>query len=185
MKRTFILMCLFSALLLTNCKKEETGPDFPTAGGGNTPAMESYLEYDGKKYELPNVMVKKSEGYNSRYFTLALVSSSVKYDSFLRSITGNGNGIQFYIHTPDSDQTLPPRSYPMIVDNTINHYEIYSVQLFFNKNFFMLDEGIDVPEGTLTISQKNDKMQFDFTGKDESGKSVKCKVTGKPFYYTF
>ena len=180
--RIILLCCIFTTFLFA-CEKEKNEPK-----KNPDPVAKHYIEYDGKKYEVTNIMIsKKLDPLSAKYriFTIHITSPSVTYGQYSRDLTGTGNGIRAIIWGKSNDVVIPTGTYTDSGDSEIKYYDMSHCELMFDYDFYFSSSlnTISISKATLTIKKKGDKEEFIFSGKDSNGKSINCTIVETPFYF--
>lgn len=137
----------------------------------------NYIKYENKKYELSQgyVMYNGPRGDVFRYNPV-FYSSDIKVygDSYVDSLSGNGNAIGFQLHT--KRENLEGAYYEYQQDLTEDPY-IFNGSLIVNANVENAAANeIIISDGTLFIIKFGESYTFELEGTTENGKDIS-------FYY--
>ncbi|MCF8217657.1 MAG: hypothetical protein K9I29_10280 [Bacteroidales bacterium] len=150
---TFKIMLIAAFILaIFSCEKEET--DNPGGSNNNSgdETPDYYVKYQEEYYAIDKIIILWDDwGYSSSgiaTYTVHMVSESVNYDTWLESLTGEGNGLEFHLNNDTLNDFYRPHYQFDTTGNTIEAGEIHEAVFLQDADFFM-----DEAENTTYIDK--------------------------------
>jgi hypothetical protein len=121
---------------------------------------------------------------DTTFCMVALASDGLTYDAAAQTVTGTGYALVCEFAFPSTTKILPAGKYSVFTGTSNPPMGAMAVMVVEIKNGEMDETSTtyECTSGSMTVSKTDEEYTIDFSGKDKTGKDIKCHYKGVILY---
>src|SRR5574344_839241 len=171
---TFFALAAACCLSFTSCNgKDDKSEDAPLQ-----------FSVGSDVYSVKAALQTVIPGTDTSFCMVALASDGLTDDAAAQTVTGSGYTFISEFAFPSTTKVLPAGTYSIFTGKTNPPMGAMGVMVIEIKNGEMTETSTtyECVSGSMTVSKTDETYTIDFSGKDKTGKDIKCHYKGVILY---